>query len=310
MTENPGRRTRRPRRTRRGARPLTLLATALVTACALAAAPLPAHADAATVTCATPTVPVYHVDDFGQMRRWSYPAPLDGSGAAAWTQQVLGSGWSGLNVVSGGDGVLYTIDGGGDLRWYKDDGAYTGGSDVDWDPGSGSLIGTGWSRFTRVFSAGQGVIYAIDSSGALYWYAYQGTAGSAVWAPNSGTVVGSSWGALSRVFSGGDGIVFAVNDAGTLYWYRHQNPAAGAATWDNGGSGIAIGNGWAQFTDVGSVGGGVLFARDPSGALWWYRDTDPLGGTPSWANGGTGLIQGSGWGPAQVLGDVTACAAA
>lgn len=291
----------------RAIRRLMPLAAAL--AAALPAAPA-AHAASATVTCNAPAVPVYHVDALGQLRRWSYPAPLDGSGASGWTQQVLGTGWGGLDVVSGGDGVLYTIDSPGDLRWYKDDDAFSGGSGVSWDPGSGSVIGTGWSRFTQVFSGGDGVIYAIDASGMLYWYRYQGTAGSAVWADGSGSAVGSSWGALTTVFSGGGGIVFAVDASGTLYWYQHQDPTTGSAAWANGGLGTPIGSGWSQFTRIGSVGGGVLFARDATGALWWYRDTDPLGGTASWVDGGTGVNEGSGWGPAQVVGDVQGCTAA
>lgn len=287
-------------------RPLKLLATAFAAAVALTAAP-PAHAANATVTCATPAVPVYHVDGLGQLRRWSYPAPLDGSGADGWKQQSIGGGWGGLNVLSGGSGVLFTVDSSGDLRWYKDDG-FAGGA-ASWDPGSGTVIGTGWSRFAQVFSGGQGVIYAIDASGDLYWYRYTGAAGSTAWAQGSGTVIGNAWGGLSRVFSGGNGIVFAIDASGTLHWYRDQNPETSSAAWANGGTGAVIGSGWSRFGQVGSVGGGVLFARDASGALWWYRDTDPLGGSASWANGGAAVNEGSGWGPAQVVGDVAGCTA-
>lgn len=292
-------------------RPLKLLATAFAAIAAFTAAP-PAHAAdsaaaTAAVTCATPTVPVYHVDGLGQLRRWSYPAPLDGSGASGWKQQIVGSGWGGLNVFSGGSGVLFTLDSSGDLRWYKDDG-FAGGA-ASWDPGSGTVIGTGWSRFAQVFSGGQGVIYAIDASGDLYWYRYTGTAGSTAWAPGSGSVIGNSWGGLTSVLSGGDGIVFALDASGTLYWYRDQDPETSSAAWANGGVGAVVGDGWSRFGRIGSVGGGVLFAWDASGGLWWYRDTDPLGGTASWANGGAGVNEGSGWAPTQVVGDVAGCAA-
>jgi hypothetical protein len=100
------------------ARMLTVLGTALA---ALGSAD---PAATAAVTCNTPSVAMYHVDALAQLRRWDYASPLDGG--SAWTQQLIGSGWGGLNVVSSGSGVLYAVDGSGNLRWYKDD-DFTGG---------------------------------------------------------------------------------------------------------------------------------------------------------------------------------------
>lgn len=74
----------------------------------------PAAAQTASVTCAAPGVPMYHVDGADQLRRWSYASPL--TGTSGWTQAEIGTGWAGLGVISGGDGVIYTIDSSGDLH--------------------------------------------------------------------------------------------------------------------------------------------------------------------------------------------------
>lgn len=269
---------------------------------ALAAIGLAGPSASAAVTCNTPGVAMYHVDGLSQLRRWTYGSPLDGS--SAWTQQLLGTGWSGLNVVSGGSGVLYAINSSGDLRWYMDD-DFTGGV-ADWDPASGSVIGSGWGGFRAVIPGGQGVIYAVDQSGNLRWYRYLGS-GSPVWASNSGTVIGTGWSSASKIVAGGAGVIYTVNPSGALSWYRQQNPLTGSASWANGGVGRQIGSGWSGFTSIGSVGAGVLFTRDSTGLINWYRHTDPVGGTASWANGGLGISEGTGWDGNQVATDITGC---
>jgi hypothetical protein len=287
-----------PRRRSLVTRCLTVLGTTL------AAIGLADPSASAAVTCNTPSVAMYHVDAQSQLRRWSYASPLDGS--SAWAQQMIGVGWGGLNVVSGGSGVLYAIDSSGSLRWYRDDNA--AGGVAAWDPASGSVIGTGWGGFTTVISGGQGVIYALDSSGNLRWYRYLGS-GARSWASNSGALIGTGWNSQSRIVAGGSGVIYVVNSSGAMSWYRHQDPLGGTASWANGGFARQIGSGWSGFTMLGSVGGGVIFARDATGQLVWYRDTDPLGGTASWANGGFGIGEGAGWNNNQTITDITGCIA-
>ncbi|MFL6110641.1 MAG: tachylectin-related carbohydrate-binding protein, partial [Catenulispora sp.] len=259
----------------------------------------------AAVTCTTPNVPLYQPDVLGQLRRWSYAAPLDGT--SGWTQQAIGIGWLGLTIVSGGDGVLYTIDGLGNLHWYQDDGfAGTGGA--AWSAGTGSIIGTGWGGFATVVAGGQGVIYAIDSAGNLRWYRYLGTNGSSSWAPGSGSIIGTGW-SFARVVAGGSGVLYGVKSSGALLWYRELSPLTGSASWAAAGTGGQIGSGWSGFSRIGSMGGGVLFARDTGGTLWWYRHADPLGGSASWANQGAGTGEGGGWSGSQIATDVTGCVA-
>lgn len=283
-------------RARLTTRCLTALGTMLA---AIALTGPPARA---AVTCGTPSVALYHVDALAQLRRWSYASPLDGS--SAWTQQLLGTGWGGLNVVAGGSGVLYAIDAAGNLRWYKDNG-FTGGA-AAWDPASGSVIGTGWGGFSTVVSGGQGVIYAVDASGNLRWYRYLGS-GSPSWAPTSGALIGTGWNAPTKIVAGGSGVIYTVDASGALSWYLHQDPQSGAATWANAGAARQIGSGWSTFTKIGSVGGGVLFARDTTGRLDWYRDADPMGGSASWANRGFGVSEGTGWNDSQTVADITGC---
>ncbi|HEU5333622.1 MAG TPA: tachylectin-related carbohydrate-binding protein [Actinocrinis sp.] len=280
------------------ARCLTVLGTAL------AAAGLADPAAQAALTCNTPGVALYHVDALSQLRRWTYSSPLGSS--STWTQQLIGTGWSGLSLVSGGGGVLYAIDPSGNLRWYKDL-DYAGGAQA-WDPASGSVIGAGWNGFSTVISGGGGVIYAVDSSGKLHWYRHLGS-GSSSWAPNSGTVIGAGWNGASKLVAGGAGVLYTVSPSSVLSWYRHQDALGGTASWASGGVPSRIGSGWSAFTGIESLGGGVLFAWDATGRLVWYLHNDPLGGSASWANAGVGVTAGTGWNDNPAATDITGCSA-
>jgi len=297
-------RSRTPRtlkRTMLGVSALVSMAVGLPSPCGATVAP---HTLVSQVTCATPYVPMYHVDGLSQLRRWSNSSPATGGGS--WTQQQIGTGWGTLTVFSGGSGTLFAVDSQGNLRWYQD-GGFGGTGGAAWGSGTGSIVGTGWGGFTTLTSGGQGVVYGIDGSGNLRWYRYLGTNGSASWASGSGAVIGSGWSGLKLIASGA-GTLYAVNSSGALYWYRHLDPTGGSASWANNGSGQQVGTGW-TFTATGSMGGGVLLGRDSAGGLWWYRHTDPLGGAATWANSGIAISQGVGWAPVAVLADVAGCVA-
>jgi Tachylectin len=277
-------------------------ATALAFAAPVASAS--AATTAAALTCTTPAVAMYHVDGAAQLRRWGFASPLDGT--PGWTEQMIGTVWNGLNVVSGGNGMIYTIDQSGNLRWYDDDN-YAKGGGPSWDRASGSVIGTGWNAYTTVISGGGGVLYAVDSAGGLHWFRDLAMNGTISWAPGSGSVIGSGFNGPTMLVAGGSGVIFAVDTSGNLKWFRHLDPSGGSATWVNGGIASTIGAGWSGFTQMGSLGGGVLMARDGTGTVWWYRDADPLGGTGTWANGGNGIAEGTGWSDGQLITDVDGC---
>jgi hypothetical protein len=126
----------------------------------------------------------------------------------------------------------------------------------------------------KVFSAGDGVIYAITQAGELLWYRQKDPQnGGENWTPGSGEVIGHGFGGYSRVFSGdggisGDaGIIYAIDPGGTLFWYRYSDPAGGAGQL---GQAKKIDIGW-TFAKVFSAGDGVIYAIDPGGTLFWYR---------------------------------------
>ena len=155
------------RRHRRAARGLTVLGTALAALGLATSASVGADAHlrspASTlgtpntlslgptvVTCATPYVPLYHVDSLAQLRRWSYAAPLDGS--SGWLEQMIGTGWNGLpKFLSPGDWNgdnlvdLIGITPSGDVRLYTSNGH--GG----WINGRGIVIDTGWAGYNMIF---------------------------------------------------------------------------------------------------------------------------------------------------------------
>lgn len=298
------------RSVRRAARRVPLLSTALMaTALALTTATTAVAqtaATTATVTCTTPSVAMYHVDASAQLRRWSFASPLDGT--PGWTQQMIGTDWSGLNVVSGGDGTLYTVDQSGNLRWYSD-GNYAAGGGSAWNSASGSVIATGWNMYSKVFSGGGGVLYAVDSVGDLHWFRDLAMNGTTSWAPGSGDVIGNGFDTPTLIFAGGSGVIYAVTSSGALDWYRHLDPTGGSVSWANSGYAAQIGTGWSGFTQMASMGGGILMARDSTGTVWWYRDADPLGGTATWANQGVGIAEGTGWSDSQLVTDVSGCTA-
>ncbi|HSR95518.1 MAG TPA: tachylectin-related carbohydrate-binding protein [Kofleriaceae bacterium] len=144
----------------------------------------------------------------GELKWYRHDGRNDGS--FTWgpgSGNTVGTGWNSFKqAFSGGDGVIYAITpyvpahaspvygggwiaaSGGELKWYR----HTGQSDGTkrWAPGSGATIGWGWGDFKAVFSGGDGVIYAVDSTDQLRWYRHDGRAnGARVWAPGSGNVV-------------------------------------------------------------------------------------------------------------------------
>ena len=96
----------------------------------------------------------------------------------------VGHGWGDFKqVFSGGEGVIYAITQGGELWWYKHNGAATGaGLEVAGAWEGYKVVGTGWRNFEKVLSPGEGVIYAMKPTGELLWYKHNGYKdGSVAW---------------------------------------------------------------------------------------------------------------------------------
>lgn len=202
-----------------------------------------------------------------------------------------------LQFVPGGNGVLYAIQSDGALLWYQHTG-YLTGSQV-WSGGSSRVIGSGWQQFTTVLANSDGQIYALRPDGTLLWYKYRLTnsaTGAGTWDPASGSVIGNGFNRFARIFGGWGGVIYGEDAAGDLYWYRY---AAGNGTNAWGAStGSLIGSGWNQYPWLFADPNGVIFGVRQGGQLAWWRYVVPNVNTGSgyWANGGSSIFIGNGWG--------------
>jgi len=187
----------------------------------------------------------------------------DPHGATGWSPSSgsqIGGGWDIFRqIFSGADGIIYAIKDTGELLWYRDtlrNGMNGPNGTAGWAAGSGNQIGAGWQNFAKVFSGGNGVIYAIKTTGELLWYrdtlrnGMNGPNGTAGWATGSGNQIGAGWHNFPAVVAPGaaDGIIYATTQTADLRWYRDDlrngtNGAAGTAGWAPG-SGANIGLGW------------------------------------------------------------------
>jgi len=171
---------------------------------------------------------------------------------------------------------IYAIYPNGDLMWYRhlgrDDGTFR------WE--GPRKVGSGWGEYERVFSGGDGILYAIEplvpaslptgvgpgmgghaaSGGNLLWYRHIGQEdGSFRW--EGPKKVGTGWSGLKSVFSGGNGLIYAVTpvveaslptgigpgmgghpaSGGDLMWYRHLGHEDGTFRWEGPKK---VGTGW------------------------------------------------------------------
>ena len=182
----------------------------------------------------------------------------------------------------------------GNLLWYKD--LAPDGTD-ELAPNNGAVIGTGWDKFTQVLSGGDGVLYAIDRDGNLRWYKDTHRDGTLMdgHVPNQGATIGILWGSFTQVFSGGNGVLYAIDVQGDLHWYKDTHRDGTQMDRHVPNQGAIIGVGWDRFTTVFSTGNGVIFARNPAGYLFWYKDLSQHG-TSDWDPGSSTRV-GSGFDP-------------
>jgi hypothetical protein len=204
-----------------------------------------------------------------------------------------------LDLVPGGQGIFYAIQADGVLMWYRHLGWQNGA--VNWaNGGSGRQIGVQWQQFVTVIAGADGQIFALNPDGTLLWYQYiltNSQTGAGYWHSNSGTQIASGFDAYPRVFGGWNNVIYAVDGDGVLFWYHYAGPA-GAFNWANNGNGRQIGRGWKGYPFLFADPNGVLYGIWQSDELrWWrYAVTDYNTGSGSWANNGTEIAIGVGWG--------------
>lgn len=203
----------------------------------------------------------------------------------------------GIRFLYGGGGyatdpIIYAINAGRQLLWYKHSGHWN--STFDWGANVGNKVGDGWA-FHQVFSDGDGHLYAINENGDLLWYNHNGFHDGAYnWGQVSGSKVGNGWKTGFRAaFAAGGGVIYLIRDNGELLWYKHLGYQDGSGRWDPA-SGKVVGTGWKGFFSVFSGGNGVIYWIDQNGDLFWYKHAGMATGAPSWYGGAANKV-GNGW---------------
>lgn len=148
----------------------------------------------------------------------------------------------------------------------------------DWTSLSEQMLSPpgGWTDYSQVIAAENGVFYAVRSDGSLVWFRHIGLDedGNAEWA-NDGreTVVSSAtnWSNFSTLAYGGDGVIYASVFAGPLFWFRHLDRLNGSNSWSAPRSGTVVHWTWPNYGTIISAGDGVIYGRRNDGRLAWYR---------------------------------------
>lgn len=238
------------------------------------------------------------------------------TGSGSWANSgsglQIGTDWHQFtNVLAGSDGEFFAFHADGTLYWYRyvlsDSNTGAGG----WASASGSVIGTGFNHYKRIFGGFDNVLYCEDDSGNLFWYRYSAGNGSVGWANGGKPLqIGTGWKVYPFVWADPSGVIFGIHQDSTLYWWRRvvQNSSTGAGAWANGGNAIAVGAGWGSDSQITfwSNTSGVVYAInldtsvDPGtdNTLMWYhllssQNIDTAGA--SWVNNGSGIQVGSGF---------------
>jgi Tachylectin/Trypsin len=160
---------------------------------------------------------VYGISPDGILRWNRNPHYADSGGSPnLWANSVsVGRGWTGFDkVFAGGKGVIYVVNSDGKLMWYKHK-AYlnpipmpgdnaTDAQQLAWQNSweGPKEVGTGWSGLTKVFSPGEGHIYAVFANGDLMWFRHTGWQnGRPTWATGAGMKIASGWNSYVFAFA-------------------------------------------------------------------------------------------------------------
>jgi N,N-dimethylformamidase len=241
------------------------------------------------------------------------------TGGSSWINggigRQIGIEWQQFqNVLAAPDGQLFGFRADGTVLWYQYVVTDYDTGDGSWAPRSGSVIGTGFNIYPRVFGGWDNRIYGIDKAGNLFFYRYlagDGTAGPGAWlAGGIGSHIGSGWQPFIHVWADDLGVIFGTRQGGELHWwmYRAGDGTNGPGAWANNGISVAIGSFWGDDTQKEwfSNGFGTIYvvALDTTttpgtdNLLVWYRLQNSIlvtSGGPSWANGGNGALVGTGF---------------
>ncbi|SHE68304.1 N,N-dimethylformamidase beta subunit family domain-containing protein [Streptoalloteichus hindustanus] len=224
-------------------------------------------------------------------------------------------GWNEFRtVLAAADGQLFGLRGDGTLRWFRHTADKATGQGT-WHPRSGSVIGAGFDRYPRVFGGWNGVLYAIDPDGRLFWYRYlagDGSDGAGAWA-NGGAgarISDGNWKPIIGYAADPQGVIYGVQRGAVLLWWRYLtgDGTNGPGAWANNGKAVQIGTGWQReqtrewFSNDNGSFYAVFVDRDAPAKnnrdheLYWFRLTnwlDPTAGA-RWVDD-NGRRVGTGW---------------
>ncbi|MFS8098756.1 hypothetical protein LFM09_16620 [Lentzea alba] len=208
-----------------------------------------------------------------------------------------------LQIVPGGNGVIYALYADGRLKWFKhlgrDNGTYS------WADGNGREIGSGWQIHTTVLASQDGQVFGFCGDGTLWWHKWvltNAATGAGYWAPGTNNIIHRGFGQYSYVFGGWDGIFYAVDARGDMYWFRYLagDGSNGPGAWAHNGVGQRIASGQRQYDGYFADQNGVIYGQRHGAVLDWFRYLagDGSNGPGAWANNGAAVQIGSGfdWG--------------
>ncbi|MFG2059050.1 N,N-dimethylformamidase beta subunit family domain-containing protein [Micromonospora sp. NPDC048930] len=187
-----------------------------------------------------------------------------------------------IQLVGGGNGVIYAIQADGSLLWYRHSGWQTAAS--GWASGSGRKIGTGWNQFVTVLGSTDGSLYGVRADGTIHLHHYictDLTTGAGYW--TGGRQIGTGFARFPRVF-GFDGAIYGVDAKGDLYGYRYIRSTG---RW-NGGTRIDVGRDFTSYQLQADASGVIYGWR--FGEIFWFQHL----GRGLWAQG-SGFRVGSGF---------------
>jgi N,N-dimethylformamidase len=146
----------------------------------------------------------------------------------------------------------------------------------------------------------QSNFYAVTETGLLYFYQDQARDGNGVWAfGGQPQQIGQGWQGVSQIICGDGGVIYAIEidwrdpqQNGRLLYFKDL-ARNGTGDWAFGGAERVVhATGWQNYVRVFSGGGGILYAIDSNGDLYYFRD-NARDGSPF---GGDGKKIGQGWG--------------
>ncbi|RDI21687.1 N,N-dimethylformamidase beta subunit family domain-containing protein [Lentzea flaviverrucosa] len=205
-----------------------------------------------------------------------------------------------LQIVPGGNGIIYTLYADGRIKWFKhlgrDNGTY------NWASGDGREIGSGWQIHTNVLADQNGQLFGLCGDGTMWWHKWVLTnpaTGEGYWAPGTNNVIHRGFGQYSYVFGGWDGKFYAVDAHGDMYWFHYiaGDGSNGPGAWANNGVGQKIASEKRDYDMFFADMNGVIYGVRHGASLHWFRYLagDGTNGPGAWANNGNGIQVGSGF---------------